>query len=165
MRKVLIFLVLVCTALSIGGCIVANGNKGGKGGVVNGDCVYAADWGECAVVIAEIEAIGKLKMESSKTNRYSAIAMRDNLACGAQGKLVKAVFSELRMESSKQRVLLALIENRCFCTAGKMAILKRLSKLHMESNKEQILSVLNERGELKDCEEDAKVVEEGGASF
>lgn len=164
MRRFLIFLVLGGMALSMSGCIVAVGNKGSKRDVGNGDCVSAADFGECAVVIAEIEAIGKLHMDSSKTNRYAAIAARENLACGAQGKLVNAVFSKLHMESSKQRVLLALIENRCFCTAGKMAILKRLSKLHMESNKEQILSVLNERGELKNCEEEVEVVEEGGSS-
>ncbi len=95
--------------------------------------------------IAEIDAVGKLSLESNKRDGYETIAARDNLSPEAQIHLVKAVFNNLALESSKGIVLLTLINNPSFCPAGENAILKRLDKLMLENNKRNIVNAISER--------------------
>jgi hypothetical protein len=94
--------------------------------------------------IAEIDAVGKLNLESHKRQGYEKIAVRDNLSPEVQIHLVKAVFNNLALESSKENILLTLINNPSFCPAGERAILKRLDKLMLESNKRDILTAISE---------------------
>jgi len=95
--------------------------------------------------IAEIDAVGKLVLDSHKRDGYERIAGRDNLGPEAQIHLVKAVFDNLALESSKENVLLTLIHNPSFCPAGERAILQRLDKLALESDKRNILNAISER--------------------
>jgi len=96
-------------------------------------------------IITEIDAVGKLMLESHKRQGYEKIALRDNLSPEAQTHLVKAVFDNLMLESSKENVLLTIINNPGFCPAGERAVLKRLDKLMLESNKRNILDAISER--------------------
>lgn len=95
--------------------------------------------------IAEIDAAGQLVLESHKRDAYENIAGRDSLGPDAQAHLVKAVFDNLVLESSKENVLLTLIKNPGFCPAGERAILERLDKLVLESDKRNILNAISER--------------------
>lgn len=95
--------------------------------------------------IAEIDAVGKLVLESNKRDAYKKIAGRDNLGSQAQIHLVKAVFNKLVLESSKEDVLLTLIKNPSFCPAGEQTILNRLDKLALESDKQNILNAISQR--------------------
>lgn len=103
--------------------------------------------------IAEIDAIGKLALESHKRDAYGKIAGRDPLGPEAQIHLVKAVFDNLALESSKEDVLLTLIHNPSFCPAGERAILDRLDMLALESDKRNILNAISRRktqGQIQD---------------
>ncbi len=95
--------------------------------------------------IAEIDAAGKLVLESHKRDAYERIAGRDYLSQEAQIHLVKAVFDKLVLESSKEDVLLTLIKNPSFCPAGEQTILNGLDKLALESDKRNILNAISER--------------------
>ncbi len=103
--------------------------------------------------IAEIDAVGKLVLESHKRDAYEKIAGRDYLGPEAQIHLIQAVFDKLVLESSKENVLLTLINNPSFCPAGERAILDRLDKLALESDKRNILNAISQRktqGEIQD---------------
>ncbi len=95
--------------------------------------------------IAEIDAAGKLILESDKRDAYKIIAGRDYLSPEAQIHIVKAVFNKLVLESSKEDVLLTLIKNPSFCPAGEQTILNRLDKLALESDKRNILNAISQR--------------------
>ena len=79
--------------------------------------------------ITEIDAAGKLALNSHKRDAYEGIAGRVPLSPEAQVHLVMAVFDNLALESAKERVLLTLIDNPSFCPDGERAILESLDKL------------------------------------
>ena len=95
--------------------------------------------------IAEIDAVGKLVLESHKRDAYEKIAGRDYLGPEVQVHLVMAVFDNLVLESSKEDVLLTLIHNPSFCPAGERAVLDRLDKLVLESDKRNILNAISKQ--------------------
>ena len=94
---------------------------------------------------AEIDAAGKLVLESHRRDAYKRIAERDHLGPDAQIHLVEAVFDILVLESSKEDVLLTLIKNPSFCPAGEQTILNGLDKLTLESDKRNILNAISNR--------------------
>jgi hypothetical protein len=129
-----IFIILIC----LHGCVV----------VVDEDQTHPRQSEKHPPVdgtIAEIDAVGKLMLESNKRQGYENIAVRDNLSPEAQIHLVKAVFDNLTLESSKENILLTLIGNPSFSPVSERAILKRLNKLKLESNKRDILNAISKR--------------------
>ena len=95
--------------------------------------------------ITEIDAAGKLVLESHKRDAYIKIAERDYLSPEGQIHLVKATHKNLVLESSKEDVLLTLINNPSFCPAGEQTILNGLDNLVLESDKRNILNAISER--------------------
>ncbi len=96
--------------------------------------------------MVEIDAVGKLSFENGRLEGYKKIAEREDLSANAQAYLVEAVYKKLSFENSKEDVLLALINNPSFCSAGKRAILDDLDKLAFENTKQRILNAITERG-------------------
>ena len=60
--------------------------------------------------------------------------------------LVDRSLAELSFESSKQSVMMTLINNPCFLAEGKRAIIDNLDAFSFESSKQSILNALNRRG-------------------
>ena len=97
------WMMFVCFLIS--GCVLAIGNKGAKSpdGCIKDPHVRAT--------IAEIDAVKKLMLESSRSNVYMAIAKRPGLSPHARAHLAKAASTHLMLESSREAVLLALANN------------------------------------------------------
>ena len=125
--------------LTLSGCIVSIGSGGRKHDRDNVH-VHHTD-----SVIAEIDAAGRLFSDSDKADIYTAIAQRQALSSKAQSYLVKEVFRHLFSESSKEKVVLALIENPCFDDVGKKAVLTNLRRFFSDSHKKSILQAINRR--------------------
>ncbi len=125
----------------IGGCIVISG--GCKPDTICGGCPDADK-----VVMAEIDAVGKLSMEPDRFHYFSQIAARPDLPAHAQVYLVKSVFEKLHFEPDKHAVLLTLISNPAFSNPAKVEILKRLDRLHMQPDRSSILQAIQTRGNL-----------------
>ena len=130
---------LLILTLSLSGCIIAIGNSGRKH---DPDCVHVHDTDS---VIAEIDTAGKLFSDSDKTDIYTAIAQRQGLSSKAQSYLVKETFGHLFSESSKEKVIITLIENPCFDDVGKKAVLANLRRFFSDSSKKRILMAINRR--------------------
>ncbi len=147
MGRVVFLSGLLILTLSLSGCIVAIGNSGRKH---DPDCVHVHDTDS---VISEIDAAGRLFSDSDKADIYTAIAQRKGLSSKAQSYLVKEAFRHLFSESSKEKVILALIENPCFDDVGKKAVLANLHRFFSDGSKKRILLAINRR------EQAPKVVE------
>ncbi len=133
---------LLILTLSLSSCIVAIGNKGHKH---DPDCVHVRDTNS---VIAEIDAAGRLFSDSDKADIYTAIAQRRGLSSKAQSYLVKEAFRHLFSESSKEKVIIALIENPCFDDVGKKAVLANLRRFFSDSSKKRVLQAINRREQM-----------------
>lgn len=130
---------LLILTLSLSGCIISIGSGGRKH---DPDYVHVHDTDS---VIAEIDAAGKLFSDSDKADVYTAIAQRRGLSSKAQSYLVKEAFRHLFSESSKEKVILALIENPCFDDVGKKAVLANLRRFFSDSSKKRVLEAINRR--------------------
>lgn len=130
---------LLILTLSLSGCVVAIGNSGRKH---DPDCVHVHDTDS---VIAEIDAAGRLFSDPDKADIYTAIAQRQGLSSKAQSYLVKEAFRRLFSEPSKEKVILALVENPCFDDVGKKAVLANLRRFFSDSSKKSILLAINRR--------------------
>ncbi len=130
---------LLILTLSLSGCIVAIGNSGRKH---DPDYIHVHDTDS---VIAEIDAAGRLFSDSDKADIYTAIAQRQGLSSKAQSYLVKETFRRIFSESSKEKVIIVLIENPCFDDVGKKAVLANLRRFFSDSNKKRILQAINRR--------------------
>ena len=95
--------------------------------------------------IEEINAVGKLSFEPSRSDAFKRIAKRPGLSDAAQEHLVSAVFDNLSFEPFKRDVLMALISNPCFSPAGRQAILTQLDRLSFEPFKTEILEAISRR--------------------
>ena len=95
--------------------------------------------------VNEMEAVGKLRLETSRRDGYERIAQRQDLSDAEQVHLVNAATRRLVLETSRVDVLLTLIENPCFSAAGEAAIFKRLDRLVLETSKVNILEAISER--------------------
>jgi hypothetical protein len=93
-------------------------------------------------VISVIKSITKMDSNSTKRRLYVAIAKRDDLNDQAQIALVNAAFDTLFSETAMEDVLITMIQNPNFSTAGKEAILKRVEEFFSDSSKKRILSAL-----------------------
>ena len=144
--------ILILT-LSLSGCIVAIGNSGRKH---DPDYVHVHD---ADSVIAEIDAAGRLFSDPDKADIYTAIAQRQGLSSKAQSYLVKEAFRHLFSEPSKEKVILALIENPCFDDVGKKAVLANLHHLFSDSSKKSILLAINRREQAPKAIETEMAVE------
>lgn len=142
MNKSLLILLLLVVLLT--GCVVVV--KEEKSHPPEPDIVYVPG----DATIEEIDVIGKLSFESDRLNGYKRIAARQELSDEAQAYLVQAIFGKLSFESSKEAALMTLVENPCFGTAGRHALLSRLERLHFENSKTRILKAINERGEIRE---------------
>ena len=138
MRRFIIVSTLVLLAVITGGCIVSIGSKGHKH-------PHEYQPHEKDIVISEIDAASRLFSDSDKADVYKDIARRPDLSSRAQVYLVNAVFSKLFAESSKEQVLLILIENPCFDDAGKRAVLSKINRLFADSSKKRILKAFNDK--------------------
>jgi hypothetical protein len=130
---------LLILTLSLSGCVVSIGSGGRKH---DPDCVHVHNTDS---VIAEIAAAGRLFSDSDKADIYTAIAQRQGLSSKAQSYLVKEAFGHLFSESSKEKVIVALIENPCFDDVGKKAVLANLRRFFSDSSKKRILLAINRR--------------------
>ncbi len=130
---------LLILTLSLSGCIIAIGSSGRKH---DPDYVHVHHTDS---VIAEIDAVGKLFSDSDKADIYTAIAQRRGLSSKAQSYLVKEAFHHIFSESSKEKVIIALIENPCFDDVGKKAVLANLRRFFSDSSKKRILQAINRR--------------------
>ncbi len=130
--------ILILT-LSLSGFIFSIGSGGRKH---DPDGVHVHDTDS---VIAEIDAAGRLFSDSDKADIYTAIAQRQMLSSKAQSYLVKEAFRRLFSESSKEKVILALIENPCFDDVGKKAVLTNLRRFFSDSSKKRVLQAINRR--------------------
>ncbi len=135
MTKSIPFLMLVGLVISLSGCIIIDvDEKSSPGSYPKDDTVV------------EIDAVGKLSFENDRLQAYKSIAGREGLNANAQIHLVGAVYKKLDFEESKVDVLMALINNPSFCSAGKRAILDGLDNLSFENTKQKILKAVSERG-------------------
>jgi len=138
MKNSLLLIGLFLSVVCLGGCNVAGG--GGAGGAKRDK------------TITRIDAIDKLKFERDKRQAYKKIAGRDGISPDAQVYLIETVFHKLTFENAKEEVLLALIRNPSFCSAGEKAILENLDRLVFESCKLKILKALSEHKIPNDIE-------------
>ncbi len=139
MGRIVFSSVILVLAFSLSGCNVTIGSGGRKH---DPDCVHVHDTDS---VIAEIDAAGRLFSDSDKADIYTAIAQRQGLSSKAQSYLVKEAFRHLFSESSKEKVILALIENPCFDDVGKKAVLANLRRFFSDSSKKRVLQAINRR--------------------
>ena len=144
---------LLILTLSLSGCVVAIGNSGRKH---DPDCVHVHDTDS---VIAEIDAAGRLFSDSDKADIYTAIAQRQGLSSKAQSYLVKESFRHLFSEPSKEKVILALVENPCFDDVGKKAVLASLRQFFSDSSKKKILLAINRREQAPEVIETEMIAE------
>lgn len=135
-RKVLV-LGLVLTAVWAGGCIVIHSEK-------EVPCKPASVEPEDAT-IREIDAVAKLTLDHERKRSYQRIAEREGLGDGAQVCLIEAVFKRLSVEEMQVDVLLALVNNPSYSAAAEAALLERLDRLSFEHNKRKILDAIDER--------------------
>ena len=135
MRKSILVLVLTGFVIGLYGCIIIDVDE------KSGSCSYPKD-----DTIVEIDAVGKLSFENDKLEAYKRIAGREGLNANGQIHLVCAAYKKLDFENSKEDVLMTLINNPGFCSAGKRAILDGLDNLSFENTKQKILKAISERG-------------------
>ena len=141
MKKSLLVVGLFLSAVCLGGClvIVSEERKGPERPPV---CLPADE------TIAEIDAVGKLSFDQNRQEGYKRIAEREGLSEGAQVYLVEAILDKLSFDNAKEDLLLTLINNPSFSSAGKQAILEGLDKLAFENTKQKILKAISERETL-----------------
>jgi len=65
-----------------------------------------------SMTMREIKAIGTLKSEDAKTRGYEAIAQRGDLTEKEKIFLIKEVQKELKADSSREKILLMLINEK-----------------------------------------------------
>jgi len=135
MKPSIVCLILMC-AIALSGCIVTVDSDGGH--------PYPHPHDD--TTLAEIDAVSHLSFESGKLNGYQDIASRPQLSADAQVYLVQRSLENLSFETSKQSVVMTLIENPGFVAEAKRAILENLDAFSFESSKQSILSALNKRG-------------------
>ena len=134
MRKSLILVSLVVSALSLGGCIFVHSDETHDHGR------FPADG-----TIAEIDGVGELSFDSERKKGYERIARREGLCPKAQTYLVEAALDKLSFDNAKEEVLLALIENPDFSSAAEREILESIDRLAFESSKKKILKAISDR--------------------
>ena len=139
MYKSMKYIGVLTSALMLAGCMVIVKDEHRVPPAPDPQCTVAAD------TIAQIDAAGKMSFDSDKESAYKAIARRNHLCDAPQVHLVMAVFKELNFESSQESVLLTLIQNPEFSTAGERAILDRIDRLHFDSTKSRVLKAINAR--------------------
>ncbi len=93
--------------------------------------------------VQEIDAIGRLGFEDDRHRGFKRIAERSDLSDDVQVHLIEATFEKLGFEVSRTDVLLALVNNPCFSSAGETALLERLDRLGFEDSKRRILEAIN----------------------
>lgn len=108
--------------------------------------------------IKQIKTIKKMSFESNKKNAYLRLAQRPDLSNAAQIQLVKAAFDTLEFDSSKEMVLLTLIENPSFSTDAETAIMDRLYRLSFGSTTNNILTAIDAVHTLRDMENSEPVI-------
>ena len=133
MKKGLLVVGLVVSALCLGGCIVFVGEET-RGNRRDSDAT-----------IAEIDAVGKLSFDSERKRGYERIAERQGLSPRAQVHLVEAVLGKLSFDNAKEQVLLTLIENPDFCSAAEREVLENIDRLAFESSKKKVLKAISLR--------------------
>lgn len=108
MKKAISIVLLLVCCLMLSGCVVAIG--GGGGGKSDKGKEYRG-CGENEAVFAEIDAVKRLTLESSRRDIYMEIAKRDNLTGEVRGYLADEATKRLTLESSRRDVLMALARN------------------------------------------------------
>ena len=107
MRTAILSVLVIGLVVGMCGCVVSIGgdcSKCGKRAIVEG--------GEMTATMAEIEALGSLISEGSKADGYMALAQRGDLSEAERICLLKAVEDNLISDSSKEEILMVLIQNR-----------------------------------------------------
>ncbi|MHC4637272.1 MAG: hypothetical protein ACYTBP_07565 [Planctomycetota bacterium] len=107
MRTAVLLVLVIGLAVGMSGCVVSIGGECGKCGkraIVEG--------GEMTATMAEIEAVSSLISEGSKAEGYRALAQRGDLSEPERICLIKAVEENLITDSSKEEILMVLIQNR-----------------------------------------------------
>lgn len=135
MKKTLLLIALFMTVVCLQGCVVIDVEE-------TSTPVNAAK----DDMMMEIDAVENLSFEGGRLEAYKKIAEREGLDANTQTYLIDAVFEKLNFENSKEDVLLTLINNPSFCSAGKRAILDNLNELAFENTKQNILNAISERG-------------------
>lgn len=99
-------------------------------------------------VIDEITAAAALTFEDARTRSLTDIASRPHLSANAQVHLVQTIMRSLVFDSSKEQVLLALINSPYFVREGKQAVLDHIEEFAFDSSRQSILQALHRRGTL-----------------
>jgi len=141
MQRFMYFAVLAAIAIGTSGCIIAIGNSHPRR-ESDSNCGVPADDG---MAIAEIDAAARLFSDSDKAEVLKGIARRPGLSGKAQSHLVKTAVRSIFSDNSKEEVLIALIENPCFNSTGKKAVLSNLNHLFSDNRKKRILNAINAR--------------------
>ena|GEM_PF-623395 len=149
MKTVLSALGICLFAAALSGCIVVGTSKK--------HCCDCPDYPEdcldyslAADEIAEIDAVGRLMMDSNRFEGFCRIAQRDTLSEPGQVYLIKTALRRLHMSSHKKEIFLHVIRNPAFGCMTKRVILARLNSLMMESSKQRVLHAIAERGDCVD---------------
>ena len=108
MKKVGMILVLMAFCVVLSGCVCGNRRSGGKSHKNSNGCLGCVEGDS---VIAEINMIKRLTLESSRRDLYMEIAKRDNLTPEVRGHLADEATKHLTLESSRRDVLMALAKN------------------------------------------------------
>ncbi|OHB82987.1 MAG: hypothetical protein A2Z38_03550 [Planctomycetes bacterium RBG_19FT_COMBO_48_8] len=135
MNRSLLVIVLLVSAICLGGCIVIVDEE------TRGPGTHLPDDG----TIAEIDAVGKLPFDSDRQQGYKRIAERQGLSPEVQVHLVEAVLGRLSFDNAKEDVLLTLIANPDFSRAAERTILDKLDKLAFANSKNKILKAISDR--------------------
>ena len=146
MKTVLSVLGICLFAAALSGCVVIGTSKKHCADCPKypEDCL---DYSLAADEIAEIDAVGKLMMDSNRFEGYSRIAQRDTLSEPGQVYLIKTALRRIHMFSHREEIFLHLIRNPAFGCTTKRVILARLNSLPMETSKQRVLDAIAERGD------------------
>jgi hypothetical protein len=137
MKRGLLIVGLVLTALGAHGCIVIHSEK-----EIPCKRVIVEPQDR---TIREIDAVGRLSFDHDRKRGYERIARRETLSEAAQVYLIEATFKHLSFENAQVDVLLTLVGNPAFSSAAEAALFDRLDRLAFENNKTRILDALDER--------------------
>lgn len=138
MNKHLLIVGLLLMVVAGAGCVVIDVEKVRT-------CKPAAAAEPAETTIREIDAVGQMSFDHDRQSGYKRIAQREGLGEAAQVHLVEAVFDRLQFEHAKMDVLLSLVANPSFGSAGESAVLERVGRLSFEHNKRKVLDAIGDR--------------------
>jgi hypothetical protein len=102
---------------------------------------------EWSLVTDEIDAAAALTFDDSRAEIYRAVAGRPGLTPGEQAHLVCTALRTLSFDSTREDVLLRLVENPEFAPRAKACILRNLNRFSFDDARVRLLHAMQGKGE------------------